>query len=220
MEPVAHSGCIGSPTAPSRTVNPCMTSHAHCVLRLPAQLQGCGGDTRRRTIVRGELDRDVKGLWPSGRTRLTEEKQEELPETYKVTSRRRRPVHVSGQTVRNRTKRVAWGPALTAELTALALAFVQEHQSWQVRHWCPFKCNFIWAVCIETFIQTLVTLYPVPEGVQGGYEVDGQRVTLFPHLIVVQSDPLLPTSKKNKLIIVLLNTFQCYLLPCKIHFID
>ncbi|KAJ8377140.1 hypothetical protein SKAU_G00077200 [Synaphobranchus kaupii] len=60
------------------------------LLCLPAQSQERGGDTGRRAITRGELDRAVEGKQPSGRTGICSFVRGgtggALPEPYKMTS--------------------------------------------------------------------------------------------------------------------------------------
>ncbi|KAJ8348305.1 hypothetical protein SKAU_G00268940 [Synaphobranchus kaupii] len=142
--PAAHSGCTGSPAPPGW--HPYVPSQEG-LLCLPAQSQERGGDTGRRAITQGELDRAVEGQGPSGRTGICSFVRGgtggALPEPYKMISsgllmcmfltKLSETDHEGGM----RARRPVVGPVLTAQHRAARLAFAREHQNWQVRHWCP-----------------------------------------------------------------------------------
>ena len=85
--PAAHSGCTGSPAPPGWHIHTCRRKKVCCVSQ---QSQECGGDTRRRVVTRGDLDRTVEGQQPSSRTGICSFVRGgtggALPEPYKMTS--------------------------------------------------------------------------------------------------------------------------------------
>uniref|UniRef100_A0AAY5KHY5 Transposase Tc1-like domain-containing protein n=1 Tax=Esox lucius TaxID=8010 RepID=A0AAY5KHY5_ESOLU len=116
------------------------------LLYLTVQSQEHAGDTRRRAVTQGELNRAVEGHQPSSRTSICSIVREGT-----VTARalhnvlqRATGVHFSDQTVRNRlheggirARHPLVGLVLTAQHCAVWLAFSREQQNWQVCHWCP-----------------------------------------------------------------------------------
>ena len=115
------------------------------LLSLPAQSQECRGDTRRRAMTRGELDRAVEGQQPNSRVGICSFVQGgtggALLEPYKMTS--------SGLLVCMFLTKLSWGwdegptsscgTCANSPAPCSSVGICREHQNWQFASGAPFS---------------------------------------------------------------------------------